>query len=56
MSEMSKDLLEWMTENREKRHSKIDQAIKSLVSLQNLCDEVVLELSSLKKKIKPDPS
>lgn len=32
-----------------KAHHKIDLAIESLLSLQTLCDEVVLELDKIKK-------
>jgi len=53
---MSKDIPEWVAANRETRHTKIDLAIQSLMSLQDLCDEVVMELSNLKEKVKPDPS
>ena len=39
-----------------KAHHKIDSAIESLISLQTLCDEVVLELDNLKKRVKKDPN
>jgi len=37
-------------------HPEIDSAIESLLSLQTLCDEVVLELDNLKKRVKKDPN